>query len=262
MYRGRRWTMRQYSGLGTAAQTNERYRFLLAQGATGLSVALDQNADADRLRLGRPRRRGGGRACRRRDRHARRHGGDSSTASRSARSRRRSRSTSTPRDPARHVRRRGRKSRACPHEHRSAARSRTTSSRRARLPGHLDLPSRAFSATHRRHDRVLSRARYRASTRSRSPAPTSVMRARRRCRSSPSRYAARSTYITSAAAPAGSLVDEVEPPAQCFFFYHAHRLLRGGGEVPGGAGGCGRASCAIASAPLPTGPCMFRVGCV
>jgi methylmalonyl-CoA mutase N-terminal domain/subunit len=41
MYRGRRWTMRQYSGLGTAAQTNERYRFLLAQGATGLSVALD-----------------------------------------------------------------------------------------------------------------------------------------------------------------------------------------------------------------------------
>jgi methylmalonyl-CoA mutase N-terminal domain/subunit len=41
MYRGRRWTMRQYSGLGTARQTNERYRFLLAQGATGLSVALD-----------------------------------------------------------------------------------------------------------------------------------------------------------------------------------------------------------------------------
>jgi methylmalonyl-CoA mutase N-terminal domain/subunit len=41
MYRGRRWTMRQYSGFGSARLTNERYRFLLAQGGTGLSVALD-----------------------------------------------------------------------------------------------------------------------------------------------------------------------------------------------------------------------------
>jgi methylmalonyl-CoA mutase N-terminal domain/subunit len=41
MYRGRPWTMRQYSGFGSAALTNERYRFLLAQGGTGLSVALD-----------------------------------------------------------------------------------------------------------------------------------------------------------------------------------------------------------------------------
>jgi methylmalonyl-CoA mutase N-terminal domain/subunit len=41
MYRGKRWTMRQYSGFGSAEQTNERYRFLLAQGGTGLSVALD-----------------------------------------------------------------------------------------------------------------------------------------------------------------------------------------------------------------------------
>ena len=41
MYRGKLWTMRQYSGLGTAKETNERYRFLLGQGATGLSVALD-----------------------------------------------------------------------------------------------------------------------------------------------------------------------------------------------------------------------------
>ena len=40
-YRGRRWTMRQYSGFGTAEETNERYRFLLDQGQTGLSVALD-----------------------------------------------------------------------------------------------------------------------------------------------------------------------------------------------------------------------------
>src|SRR5204862_2726768 len=41
MYRGRLWTMRQYAGFGTAAESNARYRFLLAQGVTGLSVAFD-----------------------------------------------------------------------------------------------------------------------------------------------------------------------------------------------------------------------------
>ena len=41
MYRGRLWTMRQYAGFGTAEDTNARYRFLLEQGQTGLSVALD-----------------------------------------------------------------------------------------------------------------------------------------------------------------------------------------------------------------------------
>ncbi|MFO0677431.1 MAG: methylmalonyl-CoA mutase family protein [Polyangiaceae bacterium] len=41
MYRGRFWTMRQYAGFGTAAESNERYRYLLAQGQTGLSVAFD-----------------------------------------------------------------------------------------------------------------------------------------------------------------------------------------------------------------------------
>ncbi len=40
-YRGRLWTMRQYSGFGTAEDTNARYRFLLDNGQTGLSVALD-----------------------------------------------------------------------------------------------------------------------------------------------------------------------------------------------------------------------------
>jgi methylmalonyl-CoA mutase N-terminal domain/subunit len=40
-YRGRLWTMRQYSGFGTAEESNRRYRFLLEQGQTGLSVALD-----------------------------------------------------------------------------------------------------------------------------------------------------------------------------------------------------------------------------
>jgi methylmalonyl-CoA mutase N-terminal domain/subunit len=41
MYRGRLWTMRQYAGFGTAAASNARYRYLLAQGVTGLSVAFD-----------------------------------------------------------------------------------------------------------------------------------------------------------------------------------------------------------------------------
>ena len=41
MYRGRTWTMRQFAGFGTATDTNERYKFLLANGTTGLSVAFD-----------------------------------------------------------------------------------------------------------------------------------------------------------------------------------------------------------------------------
>jgi methylmalonyl-CoA mutase N-terminal domain/subunit len=41
MYRGRLWTMRQYAGFGTAKDTNARYRYLLDQGTTGLSVAFD-----------------------------------------------------------------------------------------------------------------------------------------------------------------------------------------------------------------------------
>ncbi len=41
MYRGRLWTMRQYAGFGTAAETNRRFHYLLARGQTGLSVAFD-----------------------------------------------------------------------------------------------------------------------------------------------------------------------------------------------------------------------------
>jgi methylmalonyl-CoA mutase N-terminal domain/subunit len=41
MYRSRLWTMRQYAGFGTAAESNARYRYLLAQGVSGLSVAFD-----------------------------------------------------------------------------------------------------------------------------------------------------------------------------------------------------------------------------
>jgi methylmalonyl-CoA mutase, N-terminal domain len=41
MYRGRFWTMRQYAGFGTAAESNARYKYLLGRGQTGLSVAFD-----------------------------------------------------------------------------------------------------------------------------------------------------------------------------------------------------------------------------
>ncbi len=41
MYRARNWTMRQYAGFGSAEETNKRFRYLLDQGQTGLSVAFD-----------------------------------------------------------------------------------------------------------------------------------------------------------------------------------------------------------------------------
>ena len=41
MYRGRLWTMRQYAGYSSADESNRRYRYLLSQGTTGLSVAFD-----------------------------------------------------------------------------------------------------------------------------------------------------------------------------------------------------------------------------
>src|SRR4029077_3331921 len=41
MYRSRLWTMRQYAGFGTAAESNKRYRYLLSEGQKGLSVAFD-----------------------------------------------------------------------------------------------------------------------------------------------------------------------------------------------------------------------------
>ena len=51
MYRGRLWTTRIFSGFGTAQETNQRYKYLLAQGNGGLSVAFDLPAlhgyDAD-----------------------------------------------------------------------------------------------------------------------------------------------------------------------------------------------------------------------
>ncbi|TKX51837.1 methylmalonyl-CoA mutase, partial [Halorubrum sp. SS7] len=41
MHRGRLWTMRQYAGMGTAAETNERFQYLIDEGSSGLSMAFD-----------------------------------------------------------------------------------------------------------------------------------------------------------------------------------------------------------------------------
>src|SRR5688572_14092111 len=53
-YRGKLWTMRQFAGFGTARETNQRYKFLLSQGQTGLSVAFDfptlMGYDSDHVR--------------------------------------------------------------------------------------------------------------------------------------------------------------------------------------------------------------------
>ena len=50
MYRGRLWTMRQFAGFGTAEDTNQRFKYLLQHGQTGLSVAFRSSASAGRCR--------------------------------------------------------------------------------------------------------------------------------------------------------------------------------------------------------------------
>ena len=65
MYRSRLWTMRQYAGFGTAEESNRRYRYLLSQGITGLSVAFDlAHADGHGFRSSSGGRRSGTRGRR------------------------------------------------------------------------------------------------------------------------------------------------------------------------------------------------------
>ena len=124
MYRGRLWTMRQFAGFGTAEETNERFRYLLEHGQTGLSTAFDMPTlmghDSDSHALG-----GRGRARGRRDRHARRHG-DAVRRHPAGRGHHVDDDQRAGRDPARVLRVRGRASRGC-RATSSAARSRPTS---------------------------------------------------------------------------------------------------------------------------------------
>ncbi len=176
-YRGRLWTFRQYSGFGTAEESNRRYRYLLEQGGTGLSVALDLRPSAATTpTTPRSVRRWAASASPSTPSPMRK---CCSTASHSTRSARASPSTAPPRScspstsPPR--RRRGCRAKSSP------APSRTTSSRStppaARGSGHpnrrsVSSPTPSSSAPRK----------CRASTRSRWPAPTSAMPARTLCR--------------------------------------------------------------------------------
>ncbi len=151
MYRGRPWTIRQYSGFGTAESTNERWHLLLAGGGTGLSCAFDlptqMGYDSDH-----PRRRGRGRQGRGGHRLHRRHADPARRA------------------PARsghhlhdHQRHRRHPAAALPAGRRGAGGARGQAGRDdpkrhsqgVRGPGHLHLPAPPVDAADHRHLRLL-----------------------------------------------------------------------------------------------------------
>ena len=183
MYRGRLWTMRQFAGFGTAEETNERFRYLLDHGQTGLSTAFDMPSlmghDSDH-----PRVAGRGRARGRRGRHARRHG----DAVRGDRPRRGQRVDDDQRAGGDHdglLRRRG-----GGEGHPGRSPERHDPGRHPQgvhRPEGVVLPGRSGDAPARRHDAVVARGTCRAGIRSRSAATTSARRARRPRRSSRSR---------------------------------------------------------------------------
>ena len=86
MYRKQLWTMRQYAGYASAKESNERYRYLLSKGSTGLSMAFDLPTQLG-LDSDDPRSPGRGRPDRSGDRLDRRHARSRSTGSRCTRSR-------------------------------------------------------------------------------------------------------------------------------------------------------------------------------
>ena len=151
MYRGRLWTMRQFAGFGTPEETNERFRYLLDHGQTGLSTAFDMPTlmgyDSDHAALARR-----GRARGRRGRLARRHG----DALRGHPARRRL-------DLDDDQLARGDRPRVLRLRRRGAGRP-ARQAPRHRADGHpqgvhraegVDLPARAVDAARRGHDRVL-----------------------------------------------------------------------------------------------------------
>ncbi len=183
MYRGRLWTMRMFAGMGTAEDTNERFKYLLHHGQTGLSHGLrPAHAHGPRQRQPAGGRRGGqgGRG----GRHPARHG-----------------------DPLRrhppgrrlHLhddqRPGGRGLRHVPGGGREAGRALQEAARHhperhlqgVHRPEGVDLSSRALRAPHRGHHGVLGAGSARSGTPSPSAATTSARRAPRRRRSWPSR---------------------------------------------------------------------------
>ena len=215
MYRGRLWTMRQFAGFGTAAETNERFRYLLEHGQTGLSTAFDMPTlmgyDSDHPRsLGEVGREGvaidslddmetlfAGIPL-----------GEVSTSM-------------TINSPAAMLL----AFYVCVGEEQGVPRDRAP---RDDPDGHpqgvhraegVHLPAGAVDAARHGHDRVLRGARCRSGIRSRSPATTSARPARRRRRSSRSRSPNGFTYV-DAGVERGLDVDDFAP--RLSFFFNAH----------------------------------------
>ena len=218
MYRGRLWTMRQYAGFGTAAETNARFRICSTAGQTGLSVAFDlptqMGIDSDAPRAAGEVGRVGVAIDTVDDMHAllRRH-------------------PARPRlDVDDHQRDGGDAARDVPRGRRRAGHPVDSRQR--------DDPERHPQGVHRaRHVHLSAGApasrwsptcsasaptRCRAGIRSRSPATTSAKRARRRCRSWPSRSPTRSSTCRRAIA-AGLDVERFAP--RLSFFFAAHNDL-------------------------------------
>ena len=215
MYRGRLWTMRQFAGFGTAAETNERFRYLLEHGQTGLSTAFDMPTlmgyDSDHPRSVGEVGREGVAVDSLADMETLFDGiplGEVSTSM-------------TINSPAAMLL----AFYVCVGEQQGVPRERAA---RDGADGHpqgvhraegVDLPAGAVDAAGDGHGRVLRARRCRSGIRSRSPATTSARRARRRRRSSRSR--SRTGSPTSRRAIERGLdVDEFAP--RLSFFFNAH----------------------------------------
>ena len=242
MYRGRLWTMRQYAGFGTAAESNRRYRYLLAQGVTGLSVAFDlptqMGYDSDHAlapgEVGRV-----GVAIDSIDDMAELFDGIPLDT--------RVDVDDDQRDgdhPARAVRRRreaaGRRARR-----RCRARSRTTSSRNTSRAAPTSIRRGRRCASSPTSSRSAS-ASCRTGTRSRSAATTSARPARRRSQEVAFTFANAIAYV-QAAIDAGLDVDRSASGCRSSSTPTTTSSKRSPSSAP--RGGCGRASCASGSAP-------------
>ena len=241
MYRGRLWTMRQFAGFGTAEETNERFRYLLEHGQTGLSTAFDMPTlmgyDSDHPRsLGEVGREGvaidslddmetlfAGIPL-----------GEVSTSM-------------TINSPAAMLL----AFYVCVGEEQGVPRERAA---RDGADGHpqgvhraegVHLPARAVDAARRRHDRVLRAGDAAACTRSRSPATTSARPARPRRRSSRSRSRTGSRTSTRASS-AGSTSTTSRRGSRSSSTRTSTSSRRSRSTAP--PAGSGRASCASATA--------------
>ena len=244
MYRGRLWTMRQYAGFGTAEETNQRYRYLLEQGQTGLSVAFDlptqMGYDSDH-----PLARGRGRQGRRLPSPPSTTWRRCSTGIPLDRVSTSMTINATAADPARAVRRGRRRSRA---SRASALRGTVQNDilKEYIARGTYIYPPRAVAAAHHRHLRLLRGERARSGTPSPSPATTSARPAATAAQEVAFTLADGIAYVEAARRRAGSTstTSPRSSPSSSTPTTTCSRRWRS--SAP--RAGCGRASCASASA--------------